>query len=60
MKNKVVVRKLHDESAKDEYIENPEESLSMVELLRIEAGNFLYEYPITFQRVVKVIRKQQR
>ena len=35
----------------------PEERLDMVELLRLEAGKFLYEYPTRFQRVIEVIRR---
>lgn len=34
-----------------------EERLDMVELLRLEAGKILYEYPAPFQRVITVIRK---
>ncbi len=60
MDNKIIVKKLHDKSTKEDYVADPEESLSIVELLRIEAGKFLYEYPTTFPRVIKVIRKQHR
>lgn len=35
----------------------PEERLDEVERLRIEGGNFLYEYPARLQRVVKVTRR---
>jgi len=55
---KIIIKKLHDSSSTDDYVADKEESLSIVELLRIEAGKFLYEYPTTFRRTVKVIRKQ--
>ncbi len=35
----------------------PKERLDMVEILRLEAGKFLYEYPARLQRVIEVIRK---
>lgn len=35
----------------------PEERLDAVELLRLEAGKFLYEYPARLRRVVTVTRK---
>jgi hypothetical protein len=36
---------------------SPEERLSEVERLRLEAGKFLYEYPTPFRRVVRIARK---
>jgi hypothetical protein len=36
----------------------PEERLNQVELLRLEAGKFLYEYPARLQRVIKITRRQ--
>ena len=36
----------------------PEERLDMVEILRLGAGKFLYEYPGPFQRVIEVIRRK--
>jgi hypothetical protein len=38
---------------------SPEERLNQVELLRIEAGKFLYEYPARLRRVIKVTRRTQ-
>ena len=35
----------------------PEDRLNEVELLRIEGGKFLYEYPTRLRRVIKVTRK---
>jgi hypothetical protein len=38
---------------------SPEERLDHVELLRIEAGKFIYEYPARLRRIVKVTRRTQ-
>lgn len=55
----ISVRKLHEKpNASDEYNNNPEECLDIVERLRIEAGKFIYDYPTTFRRVVKIIRRK--
>ncbi len=35
----------------------PEQRLDIVEQLRIESGEFLYEYPARLQRVITVTRK---
>ena len=35
-----------------------EERLNQVELLRLEAGKFLYEYPARLQRVIKITRRK--
>ncbi|HEX2955419.1 MAG TPA: hypothetical protein VHO70_01235 [Chitinispirillaceae bacterium] len=35
----------------------PEDRLSEVELLRIEGGKFLYEYPARLRRVIKITRR---
>jgi hypothetical protein len=59
MSPSITVRKLHDSSdTTDEFNDNPEECLDIVERLRIEAGKFIYDYPTAFRRVVKVIRKK--
>jgi hypothetical protein len=51
----------HHRSEADEIAywraKTPEERLDMVEILRLEAGKFLYEYPAPLQRVIEVIRK---
>jgi hypothetical protein len=61
MKLNITVRKLHDKKDNnDDYIENPEECLEVLERLRLEAEIFLYDKPISFQRVITVIRKEQR
>ena len=36
---------------------SPEERLNEVELLRLEGGKFLYEYPAKFRRVIKITRR---
>jgi len=59
MERKIVVKKMHSNES-DEYIENPEESLDIVEKLRQEAGHFLYGNTSSFQRIITVIRKTQR
>ena len=59
MNAKTTVRKLHEASkSNDEYNNNPEECLDIVERLRIEAGKFIYDYPTTFRRVIKIIRRK--
>lgn len=35
----------------------PEDRLNEVELLRIEGGKFLYEYPTRFRRVITITRR---
>ena len=36
---------------------SPEERLNQVELLRMEAGKFLYEYPTRLRRIIKITRR---
>ena len=38
----------------------PEQRLDAVEVLRIEAGKFLYEYPSRLRRVVAITRRTPR
>ena len=35
----------------------PEDRLNEVELLRIEGGKFLYEYPTRLRRIIKITRR---
>jgi hypothetical protein len=37
---------------------SPEERLNQVELLRMEAGKFLYEYPTRLRRIVTITRRK--
>ena len=39
--------------------QTPEYRLDVLENLRLEAGNFLYEYPAGLQRIIRVTRKTQ-
>ena len=55
----IKIKKKDDRNSDEDFIDNPEESLDLVERLRIEAGKFLYEYPTTFRRIVTVVRKKQ-
>ena len=36
---------------------SPEERLNEVELLRLEGGKFLYEYPARLRRVIAITRR---
>lgn len=38
----------------------PEERLDEVERLRLEAGKFLYEYPVRLRRILSVVRVESR
>lgn len=59
MNSSITVRKLHETSkVGDDCNNNPDECLDIVERLRIEAGKFIYDYPTTFRRVVKIIRRK--
>jgi hypothetical protein len=56
---KITVRKKNDKTEyEDDYVANPEESLNILEHLRLEAENFLYDKPVTFQRIITVVRKK--
>jgi hypothetical protein len=54
----IEVEKLHDKKPKDGFVSDPEKALDMVELLRLEAGRFLYEYPAPFRRTIEVVRRK--
>ena len=56
---KITVRKKNDNTEfDDDYVGNPEESLNILEHLRLEAENFLYDKPVAFQRIITVVRKK--
>jgi hypothetical protein len=63
MEKTVRIYKSHNELSNDDrkFFKSlsPEERLSLVELLRIEAGKFIYEYPARLRRIVKVTRRTQ-
>jgi len=56
----ITVRKLHDREERFEKDLTQEQRIELVEMLRLEAGKFLYDYPKPFRRVVKVIRRKPR
>jgi len=61
MEKKLIIKKKHDiraQSLNDDYVEDPEESLDIVEKLRREAGYFVYGNTTSFQRTITVIRKK--
>ncbi|MBN1901184.1 hypothetical protein JW926_07670 [Candidatus Sumerlaeota bacterium] len=49
----------HEEQAKNDRAfwrsRSPEERLDAVEILRLESGKFLYEYPSRLRRIVTII-----
>jgi hypothetical protein len=63
MPRKLTVTTHADQAAKDRAYwlsRSPEERLDAVELLRIEAGKFLYdEYPCRLRRVITVTRRER-
>ena len=55
----IIIKKIHEENkCEKSSVNNPEYNLNLLELLRLESGKFLYEYPARFRRVFKVIRKK--
>lgn len=59
---KVITNTTFEKLARDDKefwkAQTPEYRLDILEQLRLEAGNFLYEYPARLQRVIKVTRRQ--
>ena len=63
MKRKLTITKSEDQAAADGAYwlsRTPEERLDMVELSRLEAGKFLYEYPCAMQKVVTVTNRKPK
>jgi hypothetical protein len=52
----LTVKRLHSKKPDTDIPKTPEKRLELVELLRIQAGKFLYDYPARFRRVVRVVR----
>jgi hypothetical protein len=52
----ITVKRLTSKKPDDDIPKTPQKRLELVELLRLQAGKFLYDYPARFRRVVKVIR----
>jgi len=61
MENRIKIYNSFDAHEKDERQRRmaltPEERLNEVELLRLEGGKFLYEYPARLRRVISVTRR---
>ncbi len=59
---KIIQITTHQKQAEDDkhfwQSQTPEYRLDALERLRLEAGNFLYEYPARFQRVISVTRRE--
>lgn len=57
----LTVSKSHDEQQNRDRAywkdQTPEARLNQVELLRLESGKFLYEYPARLRRVITITRK---
>jgi len=57
MEKKIIVTKVKEqeiEDLKSRRSKSPEQRLSEVEDLRIQAGKFLYEYPKRFRRIIRI------
>jgi len=63
MKKQLTVTNHAEQAEKDRAYwreRTPEERLDAVEILRIEAGKFLYEYPSRLRKVVSITRRPPR
>jgi len=63
MEKKMLITSRSEQEKKDRVFwrnRTPEERLDAVELLRLEAGKFLYEYPSRLRRVVSITRRTSR
>jgi hypothetical protein len=62
MEKKISIYRNHNELQSHDHKINmalsPEERLNQVELLRMEAGKFLYEYPTRLRRIVTITRRK--
>ncbi len=58
---RIITNTTHEKQAIEDRMfwqnQTPEQRLDCLEQLRLESGNFLYEYPARFQRVITVTRK---
>jgi hypothetical protein len=62
-KKKLLITTHEEQAERDRaYWRNrtPEERLDAVEVLRLEAGKSLYEYPSRLRRVVSITRREAR
>ncbi|MFA6102913.1 MAG: hypothetical protein WCV67_16305 [Victivallaceae bacterium] len=63
MKKTLSVSTFSKEASEDkEYwrSKTPEERLDALELLRLQSGKFLYEYPARLSRIIEVVKKTPR
>jgi hypothetical protein len=63
MEKKMLITSRSEQEKKDRVFwrnRTPEERLDAVELLRLEAGKFLYEYPSRLRRIVSITRRTSR
>ena len=59
---KIFVTKVKEQKIQDlksRRSKSPEQRLSEVEDLRIQAGKFLYEYPKRFRRIIRITRRSE-
>ena len=57
MKKKIIVTNVKEQKIQDlksRRSKSPEQRLSEVEDLRIQAGKFLYEYPTRFRKIIRI------
>ncbi len=62
MKKTLSVTTFKKEASEDKKFwrgKTPEERLDALELLRLQSGKFLYEYPARLSRTIEVVRKAQ-
>ncbi len=57
MKYTLHVEKLHHEDTASDYVEDSQKALDIVELLRLQSGKFVYEYPARLRRVIEITRR---
>lgn len=51
------IKKQKEQELESRRSKSPEQRLSELENLRIQAGKFLYEYPKRFRRVIKITHR---
>lgn len=51
------VKKQKEQELESRRSKSPEQRLSELENLRIQAGKFLYEYPKRFRRIIKITHR---
>ena len=61
MEKKITITTFKKQAVEDRKFwksQTPDYRLDILEQLRLEAGNFIYEYPARLQRVIRVTRKK--